>query len=243
MVSKRNQVLLYRSFARQRAPRWLFRLGGMIGVLALLALTLAACTNDTPPAPSTNGTPIAQLHWCTKPVAVFQDASQSPATMLTDWAQVKTALDFTTYLPKTLPPGSCLVSGEATVHDKVLGSSFGVSYLLPGNVSLAISETAVSGAQAPTFACSPSSGSGASGTPTPTAGTPTPGAGDQTSTLLCLGAKDKTNVVIDSSESEKDLQTLFNSLQPNVTWLPPSAQVAPSPTPSATPAPSPTAQG
>jgi len=211
MVIQNNRILLFRSRAHLRAQRRLFRLSWMTGALVLLSLSLAAC-NDMTPAPSTNGTPLTQLHWCTKPVEVFQDASQSPATMLTDWAQVKTALDFTTYLPQTLPPGSCLVSGEATVHDKVLGSSFGVSYLLPGNVSLAISETAVSGAQAPTFACSPSSG-------TSTSGTPTPGAGDN-STLLCLGAKDKTNVVIDSNEPEKDLQTLFTSMQSNVAWVP-----------------------
>jgi hypothetical protein len=199
---------------RPAAPGW------ALGALVLLALVLAAC-NDAPPP---SGTVLNQLHWCGKQTMLFQDASQSPPATLTDWGQVKQALDFTTYLPQRLPAGSCLVSGEALIHDKVLGSSFGVSYLLPGGVSLAFSETAVSNQQTLTFQCSPSSGAPTAATPTPTGTptpTPTPGVGNA-NTLLCLGAKGKTNIVIDSNDSEKDLQALFNGLQPNVDWIPKS---------------------
>lgn len=200
--------------------------GRALGALLLLPLALAAC-NDTPPLPPTD-TPLNQLHWCDKQTLLFQDASQSPPAALTDWEQVRSALDFTVYLPQTLAKGSCLVAGEAIIHDKVLGSSFGVSYLLPNGNSLAFSETAVSGEAAPTFQCSPSTGTTtetptptptSTGTPTPT--TPTPGLGNSV-TLLCLGSKAKTNIVIDSSESEKDLQTLFSGLQANVDWIPKS---------------------
>lgn len=192
-----------------------------LGALALLSLVLAACNDTSPPAPSPNGATLDQLHWCGKQTILFQDASQSPPTVLTDWQQVKGALDFTVYLPQQLPSGSCLVSGEAIVHDKVLGSSFGVSYVLPGGDSLAFSETALGNQQASTFQCSASNGAPGS-TPTPpptTSGTPTTTAGNP-NTLLCLGTKDKTSVVIDSSEAQKDLQTLFNGLAANVDWLP-----------------------
>src|SRR5579885_1214322 len=99
-------------------------LGCLLGALLLLPLALAACNEAPPP----NDAALNQLHWCDKQTLLFQDASQTPAVPLTDWAQVKTALDFTIYLPERLPIGSCLVSGEALIHDKVLGSSFGISY-------------------------------------------------------------------------------------------------------------------
>jgi hypothetical protein len=137
----------------------------MMGVLLLVPLVLAAC-NDTPPTDSA----LSDLHWCDKQTLLFQDASQSPPAALTDWNKVTKALDFTVYLPPRLPVGTCLVSGEALIHDKVLGSSFGVSYLLPGGVSLAFSETAVSGGEPATFQCSQSNAPAP--TPTPS-GTPT----------------------------------------------------------------------
>jgi hypothetical protein len=200
-------------------------LGALLGALLLLPLALAAC-NETPPPPTDAA--LNQLHWCDQQTLLFQDASQSPPATLTDWSQVKSALDFTVYLPRQLPIGTCLVSGEALVHDKVLGSSFGISYLLPSGATLAFSETAVSGQQAATFQCSPSNGPSTTPTATPTAaptaGTVTPPVptttGSNAVTLLCLGAKDSTNVVIDSSEAEKDLQTTFNSLQANIDWIP-----------------------
>ncbi len=205
-------ILLFNWGAR-RCGR--FAPGWMLSALLLGLLALAAC-NDAPPPP--NGTVLNQLHWCDKQTLLFQDASQSPPARLTDWGQVKSALDFTVYLPQTLPSGSCLVSGEALIHDKVLGSSFGVTYVLPGGGSLAFSETAVSGQQAPTFQCSPSNGTP---TTTPARGTPTPPPGMAGgATLLCLGAKGKTNIVIDSSESQKDLQAIFDGLQANVDWIP-----------------------
>ncbi len=165
----------------------------------LLSLVLAACGGDTPP-PS-GRTQLNQLHWCDKPTQLFQDGSQSPPGVLTEWSKVKAQLNFTVYLPATLPDGSCLVSAHALVNDKVLGSTFSISYLLPGGVPLAFSETAVS-EQSSTgaFQCSPDA--------------------SNQGTFDCLGARDKTNVVMVSKAEQKDLQSLFNGLQPNVDWQP-----------------------
>jgi hypothetical protein len=197
---------------------------------ALLLLTLAAC-NDAPPTTVA----LNQLKWCDKQTMIFQDASQSPATPISDWKQVKKALDFTVYLPPQLPVGTCLVSGEALVHDKVLGSSFGVSYVLPGGVSLAFSETEQSSGETASFQCSPSNGpqptatptQAADDTPTPsdeTTPTPTPPAPTATATntvmLLCLGGKGKTSIVMGSSASEKDLKGYFQNMQADVDWIP-----------------------
>ncbi len=166
----------------------------------LLPLLLAACGGDTPTQPN-NGTVLNQLHWCDKPTQLFQDGSQTPPAALTDWSKVKGQLNFTIYLPATLSDGSCLVSAHALVNDKVLGSSFSVSYLMPGGVPLAFSETAISSTQsASTFQCSPDA--------------------SNKGTFDCLGAKDKTNIVIVSKAEQKDLTALFNKLQPNVDWQP-----------------------
>lgn len=204
-------------FSRHRSSR--LAAGCMLAFVLLLPLALAAC-NDAPP--STDAA-LNELHWCDKQTLLFQDATQSPPTPLTDWKQVKAALDFTVYLPQRLPVGACLVSGEALIHDKVLGSSFGVSYLLPGDVTLAFSETALSGGNTASFQCSPSNGPQPTSTPgeeTPTAtSSPTPTPGNAV-TLLCLGGKGQTSIVMGSNASEKELQTLFNGLQSNVDWIP-----------------------
>lgn len=191
-----------------------------------LALVLAAC-NDMPPPVVSNDVPLNQLHWCTSsPTLIFQDASQSPPTMLTNWAQVKQQLGFTTYLPQMLPKGTCLVSGEALIHDKILGSTFGVTYLLPNGIALAFSEAEVSNDQPITFQCSSGEATPTPGTPTATPNTPTPLPGTATpgaasgKTLQCLGAKGQTAIVMVSDQSQKDLQATFNSLQPDVDWVP-----------------------
>lgn len=218
MVITRTMLSLLHWLAHRRPGR--HAVGTLLGALLLLPLALAACNDAPPPTDAA----LNQLHWCGKQTLLFQDASQTPPTQLTDWNQVKAALDFTIYLPKQLPIGACLVSGEALIHDKVLGSNFGVSYLLPDGTSLAFSETAVTGQQAATFQCSPSNGApGLTPTSTPTASstpTPTPDTGNTAVTLLCLGAKGKTNVVIDSSETQTTLQTTFDNLQANIDWIP-----------------------
>ena len=196
------------------------RVGWPVGLLLLLA----AC-NTTPPPPVPNGAPLNQLHWCTSShTLVFQDTGQSPPTQLASWTQVKQQLGFTTYLPQMLPTGTCLVSGEALIHDKILGSTFGVTYLLPGGIALAFSEAEVSSDQTITFQCSSGASTPTPGSPTATPASPTPGTttpGPASSkTLQCLGAKGQTTIVIVSDQPQSALQTTFTSLQPNVDWVP-----------------------
>ncbi len=227
MLNTIMTALAHRFARPRRRSGWL--VGCMLGALLLLPLALAAC-NDAP----SNDVALNQLKWCGKQTLVFQDASQTPPAPLTDWKQVKKALDFTVYLPPQLPKGTCLVSGEALVHDKVLGSSFGVSYMLPNGVPLAFSETAQSNGEAVPFQCSPSNAQptttptqAAEDTPTPSdneTATPTPPAPTPTATtavsLLCLGGKGKTSVVMGSSASEKTLKDYFQNLQADVDWIP-----------------------
>ena len=184
--------------SRAAARGWSARLGLAGCVFLLLPLALAACNNSTPTPPVDSA--LNQLHWCDKPTTLFQDASQSPPTTISDWKTVKSELSFTVYLPARLPNGACLVDGHAIVHDKVLGSSFSIAYQLPGGVPLALSETLVSGTSTPDLQCQADTSS--------------------KDTLLCLGTKAQTSVVVDSKQSQKDLQTFFKNLQPNIDWLP-----------------------
>jgi hypothetical protein len=172
----------------------------MVLALLLVALAVAACGGDTPTQPN-GSTQLNQLHWCDNPTMLFQDGSQTPPASLTDWSKVKSQLNFAVYLPATLPEGSCLVAAHALVNDKVQGSNFSVSYLLPGGVPLALSETALNPQQAASsFQCSPDA--------------------SNQGTFDCLGAKDKTNVVIVSKAAQKDLEALFTGLQSNIDWQP-----------------------
>lgn len=226
-------VLLLKHYAVHKDGRMLIRpfltrtvLARAGWLLLLLPLALAACNDTTPPVVP-NGVALNQLHWCTSShVLIFQDASQSPPAMLTNWAQVKQQLGFTIYLPQMLSQGTCLVSGEALIHDKILGSTFGVTYLLPSGAALAFSEAQVSSDQPITFQCSSGAATPGPGTPTAPPNTPTVGPGTPTasptgsSTLQCLGEKGQTTIVIVSNQPQKDLQTTFNGLQPNVDWVP-----------------------
>lgn len=193
-----SALFLTRAWAA-RAGRRAAPLGWLGLAFLLVSLLLAACNGNTPQPPS-GDTALNQLHWCDKPIQLFQDGSQSPPAEVTEWAKVKSQLNFTVYLPAALPDGSCLVSAHALVNDKVLGSTFSVSYLLPGGVPLAFSETALNEQNASAFQCSPDA--------------------SNQGTFDCLGAKDKTNVVMVSKAEQKQLQSLFNGLQPNVDWQP-----------------------
>lgn len=141
---------------------------------------------------------------------------------LTDWSLVKANLGFTVYLPASLPNGSCLVSAQATIHDPIFGGSFTIGYLLPDHTSLSLSEAPLK-SQSTTFQCNPTgatttptTGTG-KGTPTATAATPSP---TTAPTQLCSGAKETTNIVMSGPGTVNHLQQIFNSLQPNINWIP-----------------------
>lgn len=154
-------------------------------------------------------------------------AASGPRT-ITDWSQVQPELDFTVYLPATLPAHTCLVSVSGTVHDPIFGSSFIIGYLLPDHSSISLSEAPLR-SQNQQFQCSPSST--VSGTPstsgTPKSGTATPSSGvtatpTTTPAQLCSGAKGTTNIFFSAPGTTTQLQQFFNTLQPNVDWMPAS---------------------
>lgn len=180
---------------------------------------------------------LTKVPWCGQPLVVFQDdgaaptATSSPATgtatatssptaaaqgtprTLTDWNQVKPALDFTVYLPATLPSNTCLVSASGTIHDPILGSSFTIGYLLADHSSMTFSEAPLR-SQAGSFQCSPSN-PGSSGTKT----TATAGA-NGTGLMLCTGARSTTHIVFSARGTTTSLQQMFTALQPDVNWVP-----------------------
>ncbi len=182
--------------------------------------TATATATGTATATATgtaSGTPTATV--TTTPTA------SGPRT-ITDWSQVKPELDFTVYLPPTLPTHTCLVSVSGTIHDPIFGSSFIIGYLLPDHSSISLSEAPLR-SQNEQFQCSPSST--VSGTPsksgTPKPGTATPEATPTPTTTpaqLCSGAKGNTNIFFSAPGTVAQLQQFFNTLQPNVDWMPAS---------------------
>ena len=119
--------------SRSRKYTGLYLVAGLI----LVSTLLAACSNpfggaQATPTPSMRA--LSKIDWCTKkPLMVFRDenaltptpsptttatatATSSPAagpgtpTTITSWSVVKANLGFETYLPTTLPNGTCLVS-------------------------------------------------------------------------------------------------------------------------------------
>lgn len=201
------------------------------------------------PTPSTRA--LNKINWCTKPLMIFRDegaftptasptasatatatssgtpaAANTPAagpgtpSTITDWSTVKANLGFTVYLPTTLPTGSCLVSAQATIHDPIFGGSFTIGYLLPDHTSLSISEAPLK-SQNVSFQCNSTSittpTATAKGTATAAISSPTP-----TPNQLCSGAKSTTNIVLSGPGTASELQKTFDSLQPNVSWIPAS---------------------
>lgn len=191
--------------------------------------------------------PLAKLHWCNKPFIFFRDehapvtgtpttASSTPATTVTatgtaasptptsvgtpttvtDWSQVKPNLGFTVFLPAVLPRGSCLVSASGTLHDPIFGGNFIIGYLLPNSNPLSLSEAPVR-SNSPQFQCTAAKGdTGNSAAPAATA-SPIP-----MPILLCTGVRDNTNIVFSGRGTEASLKQFFDTLQPDVEWVPAS---------------------
>ena len=202
--------------ARARHPRCY--VPGM-SCLLFIALTLAACTSGG--GNTSTDEPLSQLHWCGgKPLMFFRDerasglstptASSTPTT-LTNWNQVKGQLGFAVYLPASLPVGTCLVSASGTVRDSIMGSNFSISFVLPDNDSVSLSE-APAQSQGQAFQCSLVSKM--------TNSTPTSSNAAQPPVQLCTGVHNKTNIVFSARGTTNNLHTFFEHLQPNVSWVP-----------------------
>nr|BBH94722.1 hypothetical protein KTA_29210 [Thermogemmatispora argillosa] len=201
-------------------------------------------SSSTTPTPATVA--LNQLHWCGKPSMLFRDegatvspaaststvtptvtptaqgtATSSPRT-LTNWEQVQSLLGFTVYLPPRLPAQSCLVSALGTVHDPIFGGNFSISYLLPDGSAISLSE-APHRNQKSLFQCTaslvtPTAAARSQTKATPTARvSPTP---TRTPNQICSGVRGETSIVFSAPGDEKALKQFFDSLQPNVAWVP-----------------------
>ncbi len=209
---------------------------GLALVALVLGLTLAGCSlgggssSTTTHAQDAAPQPLAKLAWCDKPLLTFQDDSTTTPTTKSSWDDVKGQLGFTPYLPETLPSGTCLALAGGSIHDPVFGGHFDITYVLPNLGPVSFSE-------APKKANLPSSFQCVQG-PTPSAtpqGTSTATATPAPRTTTCLGVQGDTAISLASRESQANLQTLFKSLKPNVTWVPTGTSAAtPSPSASAT---------
>lgn len=209
--------------------------------LALLVV-LAGCDlfgggATTAQAPS--DVALNQLPWCDKPLVDFQDNSTTSQATLTNWNDVKDQLGFSTYLPKTLPKGSCLVLAGGSIHDPIFGGLFRITYDLPNSVPISFSEgpkrPGISGA----FSCTQNTSDVSTPIATPatpvattaTLPTPTPGV----NAAICSGAIANTSISIASLQTQIDLQTTFKSLQPDVDWVPTNTtQLLATPSPTGT---------
>ena len=188
---------------------------------ALLALSACASGSTSTSAPTNTHPALAQIPWCDQPSIQFQDDSTAQQTVITDWTKVEGQLNFTPYLPPTLPTGSCLVLAGGTIHDPIYGARLSITYDLPNAVPLSFSEAPKRASLSETLQCQAST--------------------TDATTSICIGAVANTTVTIAARQAQSDVQTLFKSLQPNVEWVPTStatATPAGSTTPSATATPS-----
>ena len=186
------------------------RQGARLNIYALLcisalALALGGCSlfgggSSTTTGPDTSHPALNQIPWCDQPSIKFQDDSTTQQTVLTDWSQVKDQLNFTPYLPPSLPKGSCLVLAGGTVHDPIYGGRLSITYELPASVPVSFSEAPKRANLGDALQCQAS-------------------ATDAT-TSICIGAIANTTITIAAKESQGDVQTLFHSLQANVDWVP-----------------------
>ncbi len=195
-------------------PLMIFRDEGATAMATTGATATATSTASTPAAGASATATATSISAASTPTA----GAGTPQTV-TDWSLVKANLGFTVYLPTTLPSGSCLVSAQATIHDPIFGGSFTIGYLLPDHTSLSFSEAPLK-SQNTTFQCNSTTSATtptSSKTSTKATPTPTPNTGQ-----LCSGAKTTTNIVLSGPGTADHLQQIFNTLQPDVNWIPAS---------------------
>jgi hypothetical protein len=146
-----------------------------------------------------------------QPQISFVDNSSSSGQTITAWDQVKGQLGFTPYLPASLPKGSCLDLVGGAIHDPVFGGHLSITWILPGNNPLSLSEAPKRG----NTATSPQCAQGAATTPV---------AGQSTApTTVCIGAAGNTSVTVASFLPQSQIVAYFNNLQAASNWEPAAA--------------------
>ena len=166
-------------------------------LLALMA-ALAGCASSS--TVHDDAADLSKLSWCDSPFVNFFDGSTANATPISDWNQVRGQLDFTLYLPPSLPQGSCLVLAGGTFHDAIYGSHVSITWDLPNGEPLSISEAPNRANGAGAVQCAASA--------------------QDAKTTICLGTIGSTSITLAARESAASLQALFGSLKPNVDWVP-----------------------
>jgi hypothetical protein len=176
-------------------------------IVPLLGLMLAGTACASIPQAQGQGSSsvqqiaLADVHWCSSPLITFEDKQSAPPKIISDWSTIAPALHFTIYLPATLPKGSCLVTVAGAIHDTVQGNHFSISYLLPNQSPMSFLESPLSGS-VKAFQCQIPQ--------------------QPATTLICLGTRGQTAVLIAAKESQAQIKALFNSLTTGVTWQPTS---------------------
>ncbi|MGZ3600672.1 MAG: hypothetical protein ACXWQR_14365 [Ktedonobacterales bacterium] len=195
---------------------------GRFGVLlaaALLSLALvmlAACSpfgGGGTGSDNSNSVTLANTPWCDKPLINFQDDSTTSQATITQWEQVRDQLGFTSYLPKTLPKGSCLALAGGSIHDPIYGGHFSITYILPQTGPISFSEAPKRTNLSDKVQCTQETQKTQQGTPTPAAQPNTP-------STVCIGAIAKTSITIAARQSSAEVEKLFSTLQANVEWVP-----------------------
>jgi hypothetical protein len=198
--------------ARRAAGAWAARAGTALALGAALLLGACATSNSAPLPP--NALHLTDVPWCDVPAISFQDDAKLSHTVITDWSAVKDQLDFTPYLPPSMPKGSCLALAGGTIHDPIFGGLFRITYIVPSGGPISFSEapkhTGQSGnSAAQCTAAAPT----ATAAPTP-ATTPTP------ALTVCLGTINNTSITVAAAQDATAMQKLFTSLRPTADWVP-----------------------
>lgn len=184
-----------------------------LAFLVVAALTLTGCSlpGGTSSGVTTGPQGLSQLSWCDGPQIIFQDDSSSTQQVISNWGQAQSQLGFTYYLPATMPAGTCLDIAGGVIHDQIFGGKLDLTYTLPKIGSLTFAEAPKHGDIVTSLQCAVSPA-------------------DSTANI-CIGAINDTTITIAGRDTDSDLQSIFHSLKPNVTWLPANT---PTVTPSAT---------
>ena len=179
-------------------------LGGSaaLGLLLLLTLALGGCGpfGGSSGVSTDNSQSLASLSWCDRPLITFQDDSTTAQNMLTKWSDVKGQLGFTSYLPESSPKGTCLALAGGSIHNPIYGGQFSITYVLPTIGPVSFSEAPLHPGLSKKTQCIQSA--------------------QDSKTTICVGAIADTSITIASRQSQADIEAMFGSLKPDVTWDP-----------------------
>lgn len=179
--------------------RWLG--GGAALGLLLLTLALSGCGPfGGDGATASGGKSLASLSWCDRPLITFQDDSTTAQKLLSNWDDVKDQLGFTPYLPESMPEGTCLALAGGSIHNPIYGGQFSITYVLPKVGPVSFSEAPLRPGLNSKTQCIQSA--------------------QDKNTTICVGAVANTSITIASRQPAADIEAMFGSLKPDVTWTP-----------------------